>query len=394
MTQPKAPNLLQEAGLPIVYPASEDVLDAPGSNGFAIALRSAVRSLSVMQKEAIVARNGATRTWRLASDEGPYLQGHDFAPAPLAFLSTGLAVDLLASVERSLATAGRRGEAVRLVLDSRYTMEGSLARGTMVGGARPPEITVYMPDATSDTTGLVLTGVMASATAGIVGTPLKSTFTLTSHGHQIDVGTVAADSEPPPSLQDRPERFPQPGSTPPEPIVSKTWDVGSDTADAGSSLAPEQRRELHLQAQAHRRLDDLVVVDVTVHRPRGSTFRFLADEPTDGKAVGNRAPDALTYVSAGIGFCFMTQIGRYAKILQRSLGDYHVSQDTRFSYGDPRANPPEAPRADVPRTHVFLAPDDESFATHALDMSEQTCFIHAMCRTELRPRVKTLALRD
>lgn len=394
MNQPRAPNLLLEAGLPIVYAASEDVLEAPETDGFAVALRTAVRSLTVMQKEAIVARSGADRTWRLASDEGPYLQGHDFAPAPLAFLSTGLAVDLLASVERSLASAGKGGKPVRLVVDSRYTMEGSLARGTMVGGAKPPEITVYVRDATSDTTGFVLTGVMASATAGIVGTPLQSTFTLTSHGEQVDVGVVEAEREPPPPLHVRPERFPEPRSTPPESIVSKTRDVGSDTADAGSSLAPEQRRELHLQARASRRHDGLVVADITVHRPRGSTFRFLADEPTDGSLVGGRAPDALTYMSAGIGFCFMTQIGRYAKILQRSLGDYHVSQDTRFSYGDPRADPPEKPRADVPRTHVFLAPDDESFAPHALDMSAQTCFIHAMCRSELRPRVKTLTLRD
>lgn len=137
----------------------------------------------------------------------------------------------------------------------------------------------------------------------------------------------------------------------------------------------------------------MAVVEVTIHEPQGSTFRFLSDEPA-GLGGDGRAPDALAYISAGIGFCFMTQIGRYAKILQRSLGDYHISQDTRFSYGNPSAEPPRGGRADAPRTHVFVAPDDESFASHALDMSEQTCFIHAMCRTELRPRVKTLTARD
>ena len=30
-------------------------------------------------------------TWRLVSDEGPYLNGHDAAPCPLAFLSVGMA---------------------------------------------------------------------------------------------------------------------------------------------------------------------------------------------------------------------------------------------------------------------------------------------------------------
>ena len=100
---------------------------------------------------------------------------------------------------------------------------------------------------------------------------------------------------------------------------------------------------------------------------------------------------AITYISAGIGFCFMTQFGRYAKILKRDLGDYRVVQDTRFSIGDPEADPPVGGRADAPRTHVYLTPDgDDDFARDALDMSEQTCFIHALCRTELRPKVKVL----
>ena len=48
------------------------------------------RSLSGMQKEAIVGSSYPTHPgtlWRLASDEGPYLDGFDAAPCPLAFMT-------------------------------------------------------------------------------------------------------------------------------------------------------------------------------------------------------------------------------------------------------------------------------------------------------------------
>jgi hypothetical protein len=38
---------------------------------------------------------------------------------------------------------------------------------------------------------------------------------------------------------------------------------------------------------------------------------------------------------------------------------------------------------------VALASDaDDEFARRALDMSEQTCFLHALCRTKLRTRIR------
>ena len=42
--------------------------------------------------------------------------------------------------------------------------------------------------------------------------------------------------------------------------------------------------------------------------PTGSVFRFLSDDSVrfGGK---ERAPSGLAYVSAGIAFCFMTQLG-------------------------------------------------------------------------------------
>ena len=47
-------------------------------------LRTAVRSLSGFQKEALVSSAKTGETWRFVSDEGPYLNGHDAACCPLA----------------------------------------------------------------------------------------------------------------------------------------------------------------------------------------------------------------------------------------------------------------------------------------------------------------------
>ncbi len=388
--KPKSPNLLEESGLPLVYPIDQPDLQAPDPRAFDIASRAVVRSLTRMQKEAIVSRSGSSVAWRLSSDEGPYLQGHDFAPAPLAVFTTGLAADLMLNIERALVSAGLAAEPLRLVLDTRFTMEGSLPRRTMVGGALPPEITVHTANADrSRTTGAVLSGVMASATAGLLGPPLLSRFTLTSNGTQIPVGRPAALYEQPPRAGDLADRFPEPapGSTG-EPIIVKTFDVSGTSTDTGSSLQQEQRRELHIHAEATRRDDGMAIIEVRVVKPNGSTFRFLSDEPRDLGGKG-RAPDAISYVSAGIGFCFMTQFGRYARILGRDLGNYLIVQDTRFSIGNPDADPPHGGRADAPRTHVYLSPAGmDDFARDALDVAEQTCFIHAMCRTELRPKVR------
>jgi hypothetical protein len=44
--------------------------------------------------------------------------------------------------------------------------------------------------------------------------------------------------------------------------------------------------------------------------------------------------------------------------------------------------------ADPIETHVSLnTPEDDDFAREVLDMSEQTCFLHALCRTDTPTRI-------
>ena len=77
----------------------------------------------------------------------------------------------------------------------------------------------------------------------------------------------------------------------------------------------------------------------------------------------------------------MTQFGRYAKIVRKDLSHYSVIQDTHFSTGGGR----QSPAADAVETHVYLeSGEDDEFARTILDMAEQTCFLHALCRNALK----------
>jgi organic hydroperoxide reductase OsmC/OhrA len=124
-------------------------------------------------------------------------------------------------------------------------------------------------------------------------------------------------------------------------------------------------------------------IEQHLYRPLGSTFRLLSDEAAGLGGTGT-APDAVSYMAAGLAFCFMTQLGRYAAILKRNMDRYRVVQDAHFSLGG-SGHPGTA---EAVETHVHLdTSEGEDFARQCLDMAEQTCFLHALCRTPLEPTI-------
>ena len=119
MTLPPT-NPLVDSGKPLFFRVAN-----VGNLGFAAppirlgdAVRLCVRSLSVMQKEALVvsARTGAA--WRLASDEGAYLAGLDAAPCPLSFLTTGMVSSYMTEVLALAKQRRIRIDQIRLVQDN------------------------------------------------------------------------------------------------------------------------------------------------------------------------------------------------------------------------------------------------------------------------------------
>ena len=376
-------NPLESSGKPLFFKAGNHTgLVAPEPR-HGVAVRIAARSLSVMQKEALITSSLTNHTWRVSSDEGAYLEGDDVSPCPLDHLTTGMVASFM---ETTLTLAKHRGlelPYIRMIQDNYYTMSGSALRGTMTGGALPVGLTAEV-DSTLDreeVESLLRDAVRSAPVYGLIESVLNSRFTLTHNGREVETGSVqqiGSSALPlPASLFDTA----QPADGDWSGLMSRNGmspTTDEITSSAGSSYAHEQSRQLHMRGICTLRPDGVKVIEQQMFNPHGSIFHCLSEE---GEAAGGqgRAPDALDYVSAGIAFCFLTQFGRYAKIVKKPLKQYAIVQDIHFS----TVNPGQDGRADPVETHVHLETDqDDGFARQALDMAEQTCFLHALCRSQ------------
>jgi organic hydroperoxide reductase OsmC/OhrA len=332
-----------------------------------------------MQKEALVFQASPGTTWRLVSDEGPYLNGTDLAPFPLAFFTTGMALSFTEALLRSAAAAGVKLTDYCLTQDNYYTMAGSAIRGDMIGGALPVQMRLEIESKADDELmrQLVTRAHQNSPAHAYLSQALANRFALFHNGQPLP----AAGLNP----------APDDAAADPTPQLEATKPLNDDDranaiivklqaaealygveGGAGSSLQATQKRTLHVRGICRLRPDGLKEVEVRLIKPLGSTFCFLGDDT--GR---ERAPSSLSYLAAGIGFCFMTQIGRYAQIVKHNLKSYSIVQDTCFHMTASGA------AADPVDTYLFLQMDETAEAAQqTLAMSERTCFLHAAMRDQ------------
>jgi hypothetical protein len=338
-----------------------------------------------MQKEALVHYGPNNTVWRMVSDEGPYLNGTDLAPFPLAFYSSGMAFSFLSELERHAATRNVKLDSVSIEQDNFYTMEGSAIRGDMIGGVLPSEIAVHIEaDASEEDIAAIIRLAEASSPAqSYMNDVLQNTFSLEANGQALPVSGVPAS--PGERIAD-----PEPDFQAAEPAASEEFleDIITKRATAeakegveggaGSSLKSEQKRTLHVHAEAVIREDGLREAKIRLYKPIGSTFHIISDES------GLVAPPSLGYLSAGVAFCYMTQLGRYATIVKQDLTAYRIVQDNVFKIGDEQAKA-EAKPVD---TQLFVDLNDtEEGAQRLLMMGERTCFLHAAMRASNRSKL-------
>lgn len=380
---------IDSLGYSLVYITEIDADNPPGLSQNGIALRTEARALEGMQKEALVYYGPSGVVWRLVSDEGPYLNGTDLAPFPLAFYTTGMALSFVEELLKHADEAGIEIKDYRLTQDNYYTMEGSAIRGDMLGGALPVEINIEIDSDASkdDAQNLINLAKQTSPAQVYMEEKLSNTFALCCNGDQVLVSDVNPSPKnnlfiEPSAKMDAAEPLDQ--ATYMKDIITKL--ESADTVfnvdgGVGSSLKDSQRRTLHVRGLVTPRPDGLKEVKIQLFKPLGSTFRFLSDTSTsDGGA--ERAPSSLVYLAAGVGFCFMTQIGRYTNIMKHDISAYSIVQDTVFEIASDHA------KAESVDTHVFLdtgEPDGNSQKT--LYMSERTCFLHAAMRMSNQSKI-------
>jgi uncharacterized OsmC-like protein len=370
---------IESIAQPLVYKvdkSSINLTELPQKEGIT-AVRASVRALEGMQKEAIVQYSPTGTVWRMVSDEGPYLNGTDLAPFPLASYTTGMALSFMEEIYKQAESRQVNIHTLRLILDNFYTMQGSAIRGDMMGGAKPVEIIVEIDaDASEELIQDIVRAAEKSSPAQAYNRDvIDNTFALSLNSQQIPVKRVTASANkliPDPSLLFEQLQALDTDSYEAE-IISKLESaetVFNVEGGAGSSLQSEQKRTLHVRGIASRRDDGLNEVIVQLFKPIGSIFRFLSDNSEQ-----ERAPRSLAYLTVGIGFCFMTQLGRYAHIVKKPLDSYEIVQDNHYHYGS------ELARNEPVDTHVYIRFDEsDEEAKQILHMSEQTCFLHAAMR--------------
>lgn len=348
-------------------------------------LRTTARTLEGMQKEAVVSRAGHDRAWRLVCDEGPYLKGTDLAPFPLGHFCAGMVSCYAAELLRLLRERGISFSRFKLVQENRYAMNGSALAGTMTGSALPVSLQLVLdsPRKASELQALLQEAVTKAPVAALLNGVCVNEFSLTHNGERLSTERVVSTIDTVPaapagfdSLEPLADDLAQQAaaSAPVPELIKKLRSATLQEGVPGgvaSSLQDNQKRILHMRGSCELREDGLLETSVDLFQPLGSSFRFIADPE------GRRAPDGLVYLSAGIAFCFLTQVGRYCSIRKWPLQDCTLVQDSCFH----PAQPGQSPRMQPVVTHMFLQAElDSASAQQVLDMSEQTCFLHAACR--------------
>ncbi len=377
---------IESIGHPLAFPVEPGGLnlEALQPEDGTMRVRTMARALAGMQKEALVQNGPVGTVWRIVCDEGPWLNGTDLAPFPLAFFATGLAASLMSEI---IGEAGDRDlyiDSLSLVQDNFFTMEGSALTGTMTAGVQPVQMSVSVRGnaAAAKFKDIVETALQDRCPAArCLRETLSSGFAVRANDEELRwpgaAATNVAELADPAGLFDRI----CPASTGDTAIIRKSAGAAHEVVDA-VGLQAEQKRTIHIHTEGLIRDDGLKSIKVQCIQPPGSCFQMLSD---DSRASGGqeRAPDGLVYLAAGAAFCFMTQIGRYAQITKQNLNGYRIIQDTAY-----RLLRDDSPA--LPAVETLVCVDTEEPAEKSIklvQMGEQTCYVHAAFQSAVETEV-------
>jgi len=366
-------------------PVSSSLLDA--CTGLASApagferIWAAFEPMDLMQKRGQIARPHTGEIWQLLCDEGAGLGGTDWAPPPLAYFAAGLASSVTGSIVEQLADRSIAAEAVTVALDNNYSLRGSLLRGTMEGKGHDADVAVAIEvDRLSSKDRLSL--VLQALSGGLAGYLMKSVFAsefgLVANGASVPLNLpecqLDVDASVLPTMPLEPSE---------EPIVGKAFLQPENTPfEAGTGVGADavQDRQIKVSAVARPGHGGSIKTQAGIGRPHASVYDIRGAHD----AGASDAPSSACLIAAGIGFCFMTQLGRYAEAMKRSVEDYRMIQaiDIPLLGADGSHTP-------VIGTKLFLNQDraDPDFARDLAHSAKHTCFLHSTLQTSLRCRI-------
>jgi uncharacterized OsmC-like protein len=339
------------------------------------------RQMALHQKEAVISDGVAACAWRVTSDEGKHLKGTDLAPFPLGFFNAGIQVDLAQQIRRIAAERGIAVGGLSLSVVNHYWLTGSFIHGTGEGHAETPDIEVRIdsPADPNEIVSLVNAAMDASPPIAFLRAALTTnSFALYINGRRRTVeGALNSSSpdagDPYRTYTSAPRPLDANGRA--DLIVKTGVSEDGQSAPAKATIEGKQLRNIFGEGRLHS--DGLVEVDTWLGMPGASHFRMLGDA-----AGGGAAPSGLALFSAGIAFCYMTQLARYIESMKLAINGVRLVQFTPFAGGAKAV-------AEPIDTHLFLngaAPDE----THLklLTVAARTCYLHAASKTPTDPDLR------
>ena len=361
---------IEGSGYPLGF-ALDDKDAAPiftGGTGDTIVVTEA-RMMAGHQKEAIVHEGIVGPRWRLTSDEGKHLNGADAAPFPLGFFNAGLHTELHSHLAALAAARGRDLGQPDLSIRNFYWMTGSFAKGTGEGFGDPSEIILTGgPD-------LLEEAVKASPAFDALRRPLQNTFALYVNGRREDTPGMTpstAENAADPYMTYHTPPAPRGMATPD--LIRKSGMV--EEGDIKPAPVGTDTRIIRTVAGKSKITDSgTIETDTWLEMPGVTHFTLRGGTRPDQR----RAPSGLALISAGVAFCYLTQLSRYIEHLKLDINGVRLVQYSPFSSdGTGRAGPVD--------THLFLNGRADT-ETHAklLRVAARTCYLHATLSAELPP---------
>ncbi len=340
--------------------------------------------LEVMQKRGQIVRPRTGEAWQLLCDEGAGMGGTDWAPPPLAYFAAGMACSVTGAVVEGAGKLGIPAEAVSVALDNHYSLSGSILRGTMEGTGDNADVAVAIDGASlsdKEKSEIALNAVSLGLAGYLMKSIFVSEFGLAATGAPVSLDLPHCDLSVGESDLPTAALFPVDAE---QALVAKAFlrpDDPDFTAGSGSGLDTVQKRAIKVSATAKPSTDGVITIEASLARPNASIYRILGS--SDAGAAG--APSSACLIAAGIGFCFMTQLGRYAEAIKHPIEYYRMIQAIDIPL--PGADGSQTP---VIGTKLFLdldQPDDE-FARDLTHSAKRTCFLHSTLQTSLRCRIR------
>jgi hypothetical protein len=162
-------------------------------------------------------------------------------------------------------------------------------------------------------------------------------------------------------------------------LIEKTGRVEQGTPELASATVTNKLIRNILGEGKSLGRDGMYETDTWLGMPGTSHFKLVSDE-----GIAGVAPCGLALLSAGIAFCYMTQLSRYIENMKMNIHGVRLVQLNPYVTGSKAA-------AEPIDTHLFLngeAPEE----THLrlLTIAARTCYLHAASKTPTEPNLRII----